>query len=454
MYQLALRSYPNEEIRVSTSKHAVPVSFLVSLSQDEKEPDDPFLTCGKKRKPSDSSLKNADRPGWGKLPKPHNFSKRGRLTLQRVGGAFDKESIHAGDCTFLTATLPGSTPEAFETIAKYSGYIVHTLKAWVNKRVPSKLDFYVWEWQKRGALHLHYCVYIPDKEVAQKLRDDFPTYMTELYKKISLQTGVDLFDTGKGYSWLPVIAMKNQLAQEVEKSVARYLSKYVGKNAVSVQRQGDATLHYPVRWYGVSRESHKVLRKHSVEEIFYFVKRGELEKFYWEVQAFLANLSDVCNSWVSLITGLPQCVSYQSHLNLQKLMRMTNLLPLQEKQMSQQYLKEWAWTTSYLSIVMRRYRISCADLLNNCSPTSATAGEKLSSLQQLNIAETMDLIHALRWLSFYKFRDRSQPPLLNQDLRILDELYSKVLTMRLTVQMNPSLNCEDLFREYLTGKTS
>ena len=262
--RLILDSFPNNEVRLSvTFDRKVDRDFLyggdeendVAMEPGFDERSNLDITCEVETRPTtreDSTLK----PGFGLLPKPTRFTKLGRRTLLRCGGALDKAGIPKDNMVFLTGTLPGSTDEAMKAIAQWSGYIVHRLKAWVNKRVESKLDFYVWEWQKRGALHLHYMVVIDDENSRKYVLREFRSEWCRLLAKVSDFAGADLFLRQDGYSHRENLDNVQAYAQEVRASCAAYLSKYCSKQGAESTPLG----YYPVRFWGVSRPLRELLK--------------------------------------------------------------------------------------------------------------------------------------------------------------------------------------------------
>lgn len=189
--------------------------------------------------------------GYGALPrKPTSFGLNAKRQLLRCGGALEK-TAPTEEVLFLTGTLPGSTEDAFKAIASYSGYIVNSLKAWISTYVPEKLDFYVWEYQKRGALHLHYAVWVPDVGHRRFILDSFKEWWVQALHRVSDLAGCDLFRKNSGKTWLGDESKVRAVAEVCRKSVARYLAKYLSKS--STPRRGAARLFTPSRWWGTSR---------------------------------------------------------------------------------------------------------------------------------------------------------------------------------------------------------
>lgn len=223
--------------------------------------------------------------GFGGLPRRTVFGLRAKRTIQRVGGVFDR-LFRPEECVFLTGTLPGSTDESLRAIACWSGYIVHRLKAWINKYEPGKYDFYCWEWQQRGALHLHYAVYVHSPSNRELLIKRFRYQWVRLIKSVGEFAGVDMFNTGRGFSHLPTSPKIQAYAQTVNKSVAAYLSKYCSKGHATSES------HYcPSRWWGVSNACRRALEEMTETVTIECLSRNQAEKMYEEVMSITDVLS-------------------------------------------------------------------------------------------------------------------------------------------------------------------
>ena len=261
MYRILAQSFPNNEIRVVFS--ALPavrplnggcedefpaIVMDGSLSSDvyasEKESD--HLSLVSNSKPGRKLT------GYGDLPlKPTAFGLNAKRKIVRSGAAMEKNIASPSECLFLTGTLPGSTPEAFAGIAAYSAYIVNNLKAWIAKRVSSKLDFYCWEYQRRGALHLHYCVHVPNDCDRQHILSGFRDWWVSTLIRVGGMFGCDLFRKNDKFTHLDDLSKVRAVAEICRKSPARYMAKYLSKSAQKLK--GRACFFTPSRWWGVSR---------------------------------------------------------------------------------------------------------------------------------------------------------------------------------------------------------
>ncbi len=293
MLSVKITSFPNREIRIRCAPLGIKRGSLSHESQGEtkeRKSRSTHLTLAPNSKPEKTEQKSILKTGYGGRAKPTKFGLYAKRTLLRVGGVIDQIDDNPENGIFLTGTLPGSTHAAMQAIADYSGYIVHRLKAWVNKHVREKMDFYVWERQSRGALHLHYYCYVPDTVQRDYLLMHFREWWIGILKNVSSQSGIDLFQKSKNYSHRSNLSSVQAYAQTVKKSVAAYLSKYCSKQS-SKQSSQRSRQYYPSRWWGASRPLLAKLREmtQSAESVFSSYRKGRSE--YEELVALLERFS-------------------------------------------------------------------------------------------------------------------------------------------------------------------
>lgn len=189
------------------------------------------------------------RGGWGFQAKPTKFGRNARHRLLEAGAVIDQE--FGTNCYEVTLTVPGSLREAFMVVANYSGWLCDRLLREVRRTPETQHWFYCWEWQKRGALHLHFAIAgssLPDvKKVAQKLEYDWFELLLELGEK----TNVDLFRKNRNFTWRNRPEKWQSHVSPIRKSCAAYFSKYAGKSTNTQPRAGFS--FFPARWWGSSR---------------------------------------------------------------------------------------------------------------------------------------------------------------------------------------------------------
>lgn len=259
MYRIVAQSFPNNEIRVvwSSLPHPKEPKNGEILSNDEIVPQcNPVNSSSEKKSAPPLSLvlnSQTERSdaGFGRLPdKPTAFGLNAKRSLIRRGAAMESTSPPE-ECLFLTGTLPGSTEDSYRAIAAWSGYIVHRLKSWIGNYATQKLDFYCWEYQKRGALHLHYCVHIPDDVSRTFIIREFHNWWVAILHSIGEKSQCDMFRKNRTKTHLGNTRVVRAVAEICRKSPARYLAKYLSKSATPLR--GAARSFAPSRWWGTSR---------------------------------------------------------------------------------------------------------------------------------------------------------------------------------------------------------
>lgn len=243
-------------IDVAEEKEEYPLLRFVGLDARDRlpEPDTsslPPLSLGPNSKTQRS------RAGYGALPvRPSRFGLAASRKLKAASSAMS-QTVLPHECLFITGTLPGSTEAAFRNLAAYSAYIVNGLKSWIANYAPQKYDFYVWEYQKRGALHLHYCVHIPDEISRDYIRCNFKEWWCGILHRVGALSNCDMFRKNAKKTHLGNESIVRAEAQIVKKDVGRYLSKYLSKSINP--KRGNARFFTPSRWWGVSRPLNQLL---------------------------------------------------------------------------------------------------------------------------------------------------------------------------------------------------
>lgn len=205
------------------------------------------------------------RVGYGADPSPRAFSVRSRRMIARSGGALGGRG--GRECTlFLTGTLPGSTSEAMRAISKWSAWICHELVSKIPRIAgvkPSECDYlWVWEWQKRGALHWHGVFEFNNKSEARKVHAKFKRLWIRIMESVGQKEGIDIAAKNEFESHSRDYKVWRTRPEWARKNPARYLAKYMAK-AVSPKGEKGETF-YPSRWYSVSRSLLLKMRKGTV----------------------------------------------------------------------------------------------------------------------------------------------------------------------------------------------
>lgn len=187
--------------------------------------------------------------GWGKLSRPTAFTRNARHRLLEAGAIVDKDC--GRDAWEITLTVPGSGREVMETVAAHSGWLMDRLLREV-RRAGCHYWFYVWEWQKRGMLHLHLLI-AGQQSFTKTLAHTMEYNWWELLLDLSEKVGIDLFRKNNRTTWRSSSHKWQSHTAQVYKSVAAYFSKYAGK-AASSKPKGFSPHNPPCpsRWWGCS----------------------------------------------------------------------------------------------------------------------------------------------------------------------------------------------------------
>jgi hypothetical protein len=213
-----------------------------------------------------------------------------RLAARRVRDASAvMEDWYGKNAIFLTGTLPGSTKIAMDEMARQASYIVARLRQWFRDTAGEVSALTVWELQKRGALHLHIVVGTNDKAKLEAIRARFHQKWCELLSQVSDRSGVDLFERDDGFTRRNRYIECRTDAQYVEKSIGRYLSKYVSKNAVGAKVCEFAS---PVRWWSISKDLMSEIRKRSACQIVTGVSISAALSLFEQFSGALCSLSN------------------------------------------------------------------------------------------------------------------------------------------------------------------
>jgi len=209
--------------------------------------------------------------GWGFPNSPKNFSHRAGQRIRECGAMLDKVSGYQPEkARVVTLTLAGDTQEAFQSLSDYSGYAINRIFQPI--RTLSREDtywFFVWEHQRRGALHLHICLYNPDKGLAKECGDRIIEKWLETLADIEKLSGTDMFVRRDKKTYTDPKNYQN-LNQEMHKSCGAYFSKYAGKSSRTKENSYVsfyAKKYPPSRFWGSSKNLKAVCRENSYEEV-------------------------------------------------------------------------------------------------------------------------------------------------------------------------------------------
>ncbi|RTL34635.1 MAG: hypothetical protein EKK48_31070 [Candidatus Melainabacteria bacterium] len=195
-------------------------------------------------------------------PSPTSFTSYARNYC--MDAAHVVETYAKGRGVFVTLTLPGNTPEVFRCFSAATGYVVDRMNRWLRYKVVNSLFMYVFEFQKRGALHMHYLFRLPDGVKNREFTRDLRAQWRKILLDVSEESSVDLFRKKDGGTWRhradkPRIQVKN-----LRGTYAQYISKYASK---AESKSGVFDQFSPRRWWGCSREARVLVSQSRLEQV-------------------------------------------------------------------------------------------------------------------------------------------------------------------------------------------
>lgn len=224
------------------------------------------------------------------------FGRNARHTLLEAGSVTQRWAGSVSNCVIITLTLPGSTEEAYATLAAWSGYIGDRLCRRLRNAGTECRWFYVWELQRRGALHMHLCIASQSAEYSLHLGEDIVDTWWSALDDVGSKSGVDLFLHRSGTKCTARRFWQADI-QQCKRSVAAYFSKYASKETRSAQKgvNGKAVVHpyHPSRWWGCQR----ILRGEIEEERLKLTIEGVTEN---DVASALILIDNWCNQYGSV----------------------------------------------------------------------------------------------------------------------------------------------------------
>lgn len=213
------------------------------------------LVCSSQLQEMTTEVNKSARVGFGRISNKSTFGRVAKRTVREAGAICDRHPRKR--VSFLTGTLPGSTRDAYGALAAWSGWVVQTIRQWLQDSCNHPIFFGVWEYQKRGALHVHLCVATETDSEARKIRERWKERWIRILDGVMQRSGVDVYQREQGNSWFYQKWLTRTDAQGVEKSVGSYLGKYLSKGSQSNMKQA---LARPSRWWFCSNGLRESIR--------------------------------------------------------------------------------------------------------------------------------------------------------------------------------------------------
>jgi hypothetical protein len=197
--------------------------------------------------------------GYGAMPRETDFGRQSKRLVKEYTSAIER-AYNKDHCRFVTATFPGSGAAVYEVIAKWSGWITAQMNQWLRDVSPFTDFVYVWEFQKRGALHLHYLIANRDKKRLRTVHRRFKTFWKRLLNTLCKKSGIDIWQKSDGSSWRMTPHVVRTAVQAVKKSVSAYLAKYLSKSqSKGITSDGLC----PSRWWGASQGARSLCARYT-----------------------------------------------------------------------------------------------------------------------------------------------------------------------------------------------
>ena len=199
----------------------------------------------------------------------HHVKKFGNIQAQHIhecGASLEMLAHDPRFCHVTTLTLPANYHEAFECIAAHSGAIINSLFQPIRDRYPDTNHwFFVWEYQKRGALHAHIAHYHPDESEGMLIGNILIEQWHKILCEISESSGIDLFLSAQK-DRCTIRQYHQHHTQPMRKSVAGYFSKYASKAGQKEENnyvRKFSQMYPPSRFWGCSKQIKTIVKENS-----------------------------------------------------------------------------------------------------------------------------------------------------------------------------------------------
>jgi hypothetical protein len=198
-----------------------------------------------------------------RLNKPKAFTRFSGQRIREAGAAMSIASNGKPErCREVTLTLPANTQEAFTAIAAYSSIAVNLLFNPIRKEWGAgALWFFVWEYQKRGALHMHIALFNEDIEECERMAHKLIDQWHKVLCIIGEKANTCMF-TDRRKDRCTIRSKHQYHTEPIRKDVGAYFSKYAGKTESKTEWY---VQKYPVaRFWGSSRSLKRIVKENSL----------------------------------------------------------------------------------------------------------------------------------------------------------------------------------------------
>ena len=214
---------------------------------------------------------------------PKSFTKVSGQRLRECGAAMDIMSKgNLTQCWEICLTLPADHAAAFKALSSNTYFATNRIFSYLKKQYAGTVSwFYVWEYQKRGALHLHMALHHRCPMLLPTICSDIQKAWVRILVDIGERESCCMF-TRKNMRECVMPHKWNMHYDQIRKGVGAYFSKYAGKEE---SKQSWYCQKYPIsRFWGSSKKIKKVISENSADAVWDF--QGNLEaaeKFHSEL---------------------------------------------------------------------------------------------------------------------------------------------------------------------------
>ena len=211
-----------------------------------------------------------------KLNKPKSFTKTSGQRLRECGSAIDKVASDPRFTHCVTLTLPANHRDAYRALASQSGYAINRLFQPIRRDYGDMcMWFFVWEYQARGALHLHIAIYHPDETEGLWICTKMINQWHKILCDIGERTQTDMFVRKDMKTYTPREKHQHH-CQPMQRSLGAYFSKYAGKKE---SKQEWYCKMFPVsRFWGSSQTVKEIVKSMSFSQVWEYCKEESLER--------------------------------------------------------------------------------------------------------------------------------------------------------------------------------
>lgn len=241
--------------------------------------------------------RNKTKKGYGATPRIKSFSAASGQKVRECGGAIDYLCDgEPSKCRVITLTLPATGEDAYKALSDWSGYATNRLLQLIRRTRDDRYHwFYVWEHQKRGALHLHLCLYHEQSRESEKIGDAIVSKWRDILRDIGTRCGIDLL-FAKGFGRRVESHEMQSNNQQMRKGCGAYFSKYAAKTSNTRDESGIETVNTrnarrypPCSFWGRSQNLAKLCKSLSFGWKFEGVDGTESEALLCEALEILSH---------------------------------------------------------------------------------------------------------------------------------------------------------------------